>query len=529
LIFFGIFVTYVVLRCLSWKNTILLDETDSLFYLRNIKTFLTFDLQKIIDLDPDSTPFYPFFGALSSLFVRSVETGARLTSLIFSCVLFVAVWGIGRQIAKPLEVTIGLLIMAFSPVLISLSCAVLTEPSYVAVIYLGFWLFWTQYKNPKVWKTALLGFVFGLAFLNRAEGILFVAIIPFLQAVYFYWQWRNGSAFKQTVSWALIFTGCFALIAAPQIWRVSHKIGSFAINGRQLWSLYLSLPDGKSNNEKIFGLDFKPDQINILYIKSNPKVLYQHQHKTSPIKYVKTVIIEFNKFYQVQLGIIIGPLILIFFGFGILSLYQSGHTFEVFLILTFIIFNMLAPLLHNVIIRHIIVITPIFFLISGIGIVNTTHIVLRGYDNYSLLKKILPLLFFMTILAAWAFPLYKTFNPPHCSGEYSPIELAEPIKIIKTLERNELRRKPIITAQRRFLTYFAGGDHLYLPFTDYKGLVRYCSLNNVDFLYLNHRRVKEYPFFNTFHQHQPNANFSSIYNGIDCKGGKVELYRFHGY
>ena len=66
---------YLIVRCLAWKNTILLEDTDSLFYLNNIKEFLTFDLQNIINLDADSTPFYPFFGALFSLPGWSVETG----------------------------------------------------------------------------------------------------------------------------------------------------------------------------------------------------------------------------------------------------------------------------------------------------------------------------------------------------------------------------------------------------------------------------------------------------------------------
>lgn len=525
-LFAAIFLVYLFLRIYAWKNTVLLEDTDSLFYLRNIETFLTFDPQKIIDLDPDSTPLYPFFAALASLPGWSVETGARITSLLFSSALFVAVWGIGRQIAKPFEVTLGLLILTFSPVLISLSFAVITEPSYVAVTYLGLWLFWTQYKNSKVWKTALLGLIFGSAFLARTEGILFVALIPFLQTVYFYWQGNIGSAIKKAFSWTLIFTTCFALIATPQIWRVSHKIGSFAINGRQLWSLYLRIPDGKSMNEKIFGLDFSPKQINIQYIKSNPKTVYELHSKVNLTNHFKKLLKVFNRFYQVQLGVMIGPLILISFAFGIMALHQSRRTFEVFLILAFIIFNMLAPLLHSVIIRNIMIIAPIIFLTAGIGVVNITNSVLHGYEKHSLLEKILPLLFLMTILAAWFFPLYKAINPPKSNAEYSPAELAEPIKILKTVAQNDLHRPPIITAQRHYISYFANGEHFYLPFTDYNGLVRFCNLNHVDFLYLKHSRVKAYPFFHTFHQHEPNNNFVLIYSGLDAGGRKVELYRF---
>jgi hypothetical protein len=77
LIFLGIFIAFLALRLIVWKNTVLLEDTDSLFYLNNIKTFLTFNIKEILDLSPDSTPFYPFFGALFSLPGWSVETGAR--------------------------------------------------------------------------------------------------------------------------------------------------------------------------------------------------------------------------------------------------------------------------------------------------------------------------------------------------------------------------------------------------------------------------------------------------------------------
>jgi len=115
-----IFLVYLGSRILAWGNAPLLEDHDSLVYLNNIKAFLTFDFQEIIALSPDSTPFYPFFGALCSLLVGSIETGARLCSLVFSSLLFVSIIGIGKRIAGPIELGIGLVILALSPVLIHL-------------------------------------------------------------------------------------------------------------------------------------------------------------------------------------------------------------------------------------------------------------------------------------------------------------------------------------------------------------------------------------------------------------------------
>jgi len=529
-LFLSIFCMYLIVRCLAWKNTILLEDTDSLFYLNNIKEFLSFDLQNIINLDADSTPFYPFFGALFSLPGWSVETGARLTSLFFSSVLYLSVVGIGKRIGRPLEVSLGLLILTFSPVLIPLSFSVLTEPSYIAMIYLGFWFFWTQYENPRFWKAGLLGVIFGLSFLNRVEGLLYLVIIPLLQGAYFLFGKRKYYSFKRITGWIIIFIMCFSFIAIPQIWRVSHKMGYLAINGRQVWMQIINNPDGKSNREKKLGLDFSPSQINIVYAKNHPEVLEQSAATISPVHVLKTYLGHFNDLYQRKLGTLIGPLGLIFFAFGLLELYKRGRRFEAFLILAFIGSNLAAPLTTVVRIRYIAIIAPLIMLMEGFGIVYLSQRLLKFHNDGSWRKLILPFMLFFILIGASAIPLLKTFRPPHFNKEYSPIELKEPVAIVKKIAENDLLRTPIIVSGKSYLSYFTDGRGLRAPYDDYEALVKYSNLNNVDFLYLKHNRFikHKYPFFKAFLQDIPPPDFVLLYSGVDEYGGKIELYRFRG-
>jgi len=524
LVLLCVFLIYLGLRVLAWKNTVLL-KTDSITYLNNIKEFLTFNLQKIIDLDPDSTPFYPFWGALFSLLCGSVETGARLTSLVFSSALFLAVLGVGKKIATQLEVSFGLILLSFSPVLIPLSFSVFTEPSYIATIYLGFWGFWVQYKNPKLWKAALLGVVFGLGFLNRVEGILYIAIIPFFQGVYVFWESQKNQNLKHYVGWCLVFVTCFSLMAIPQIWRVSHKMGTLAINGRQVWSLVLNASDGKSMDEKLFGLNFSPSENNIKYIKSHPKVLNKTESKAGPVDYIKTVVRNFGDLYKNRLGVLIGPLGLIFFGFGIVGLFQSGRRFETFLIFAFITFNLVAPLLHDVVIRHVAIVAPIILLTAGIGIGYVAAVVEKCYVNYQFPKKLLSFIILFCLIGVWIPQLIGAFRPPDRSSDYSLAELIEPISVVKKI-KSELGSVPNITAQRRHFAYFADGNHFYLPYTDYDRLVRYCDLNDIDLVYLKHSRVEKYPFFQKFLKEDNTPHFTLIYEGLDAYDRKITLYRF---
>lgn len=519
----------MILRLYAWKNTVLLEDHGSLSKLEAIKVFLTFNLQNIINLDPDRTLFYEFFGALFSLPGWSLETGARLCSLFFSSLLFLAVIGIGKQIAKPLEVAMGLLILSLSPVLISLSFSVLLEPSYIAMIYLGMWLFWNQYKDPNLWKAGFLGIIFGLSFLSRVEGIMYVIIIPLLQGLYLLFSRYKHYGFNRFIVWAITFVFFFSLMAIPQIWRVSYKIGDFALNGRQVWSVLLNYPDGKSREEKVYGLDYSPSQINISYLMNHPEEvnkLVSNRSKMYLLQYLKNAVLGFTDFYDKKLGILIGSLGLIFFAFGLLALYQKGYRFETLLILAFIGFNLVPPLSHNfVAIRHIAIIAPIIMLMEGVGIFYLSDKLLEN-TNFYLGKYILPFIFLFCLVGASAVSLLNTFRPPSFNGEYSLSELKEPMSIINKISEKELLISPVIASRKGYLAYFTGGKQVCVPYIDYEGLVKYCELNKVYFLYLKHELLVTYPFMADFLRDQPPRDFVLIYSGVDPYGKKIELYRF---
>ena len=176
-LYLGVFAVFISLRLISWSNGPLLEASDAIGLMGTIKYFLALDFQTLIESSPDYTPFYPAFGALFSAIAGSVENGARLCSLFFSCIVFVSIIGIGRKIATPFEVTLGLILLAISPYLVRFSYSVLTEPSYIGTIYAGFWLFWCKLDNPRIRYGVALGVIFSLGFLNRIEGILYLSLI----------------------------------------------------------------------------------------------------------------------------------------------------------------------------------------------------------------------------------------------------------------------------------------------------------------------------------------------------------------
>jgi len=525
----GLFGLYIVLRLLAWKSTILLEDHDSISYLDYTSVFRRFSLREILELSPDSTPAYPLFSALFSLPLGSVEAGARLCSLFFSGLLFWALFGIGQRIGRWRETLTGLTLLAFSAPLISLSIGVLTEPTYIALVYCGFWLFLAQYEAPNYWMAVFLGCVFGLTFLTRTEGILYLAFVPLLQTGHLVLSRAHRYGLRRLVGWSLAFALAFALVSAPQVWRVSRKLGSFAINGRQVWSLIMNRPDGKSYDEKVYGLDYGQAQINLEYIRDHSDIQAELTSVFNPAEYIKRVVVNAEDLYEIQLGVLIGPLVLIVFALGLLVLYRRNSV-ETSLLLAFILLAVIAPLLHNVVIRHIAVILPMVLVVAGTGAWAAIEWI-REVHSFEVLSETLLASLVVAVLVAGDGPsLRRVFNGAALdrwsNREYRPADLERPAEMVRQIADSALQRRPVVSARKSYLAHMAGAKQVWLPYTDYAGLVTYAALNEVDFVFLEYYFLQQYPFLEQFSRDSLDGHFVLLYVGQHSTGHRLELYRF---
>lgn len=526
-----IFFMFLTIRFVGWKSNLVLEDHDSVFYLKEIMRFLNFDLKQIFDSSPDSMPFYPLVSAIFSLPGFSVETSARLCSLAFSVMVFFVLAAIGNQIGERVATAIGLLILSFNAVLVFLSFSVLTEPCYIGLVYVGFWLFLTQYESPSCKKAAALGFVFGLAFLARTEGILYIVIIPFLQACHFLFSKMKNYGFAKLVTWTLLFLAGFSSLAAPQIYLVSSKVGRFAINGRQVWRALANSSVGNSYEEKIRGLSFSPSQINLVYVRSNPEAINNpgtdKEFRFDIKKIGRHMLKNFNILYRKQLGILIGPIGFILFSFGLLALFKSGNFYTIFYIIAFILFNFIGPLFWNVTMRHITVVAPLIILIEGIGIVFIYREICANNFSFTSAKTIVSVLLIFHFMGGSFYPLlHGLLRPLSINKEYNPSDLQPPLSVVRNLVTEEKGGSPRISSRKAYFPYYADGKHVFLPYASYPALVKYCNLNDVDFLFLEHRFIRDDPFLSRFTGDSPPADFSLLYSAEDSFGMKLELYRF---
>lgn len=525
-----ILLVFIIIRAVAWSNVSVLEDHDSAHYLRIIKTFQSLDFDKIWNLSPDDTFFYPIFETIFSVPGWSLEFSARLTSFVFSIGIFFLIILIGQKISNIESVLISLLFFTFNSFFIPFSFGVLTEPSYIATIYLGLYLFLKKYKNPSVMNAIILGAVFALGFLNRTEGILFIAVIPFIQLIHYIF-FRNGEyGFTKYLSWSFIYVFVFSLLAAPQIYRVSDRMNTFALNGRQVWQAFMKYPDGRSYEEKKHGLDYSPKQINLTYLQANPEA-YKKLKSDESIKDITVLFMaEVSKLQQFQLSKLLSAMVLMFFFLGIFSLLNLKLFFESTFILFIIIIGLFPAAMHDVDLRHIAIVAPIMVIVAGSGVMYLSNHILKNLTNFKyerwLRGKISIAIVILSVVSSYTW-LSSTIKNPTSNEEYNPKDYAKPVEIVRADVQKKSIISPIVVSRKSYFAYMSELSPLEIAYTDYSGLLTYCNLNNVSYLFLDYRNIKDYPFLKSF-QSEGTKNFKLMYQGIDSFGSKIELYEFLG-
>ncbi len=526
----GVFFFYAATRLLAWSNTLLLEDTDSIGYLRTIKQVATLDPETIASIDAYYTPFYPVFAAFFTLIAGDVETGARLCSYFFSLLLFGAIAGIGLRLARPAGVIAGLLLVACSPILVSLSFAVLTEPSFIATVYLGLFLFWIQNEKPGLLKAALIGAVFALAFLNRIEGLIFLVLIPLFQSLHFIMVRPDNYDMRKLAAWVAIFVVAFSVVSAPQVYRISEQAGKFTINGRQVWSNLLSIRDGRSFIEKTKSLDLSPGEVNIKYLMRHPEEVDKLRPNNGTVDqsaaflqdHYKSFVRNVRQLIRYGIPQVAGYVVVFFFLAGVASLVLTRRYFESLITVLFVGAAILPAMFIPTLPRHLALSVPLVLLVAGVGIAALAR--LLAVDRLPAAPVALSLL--LIVLVSFASELWTAvLHPPSVNREYSAGEYKEEVALIKRIAREELDHRPALMDQRSYLSYFSDSKHVSLPYAKMEAMLRYSDLNQVDFVYLNDRRIEKYPFYSIYKEKGLPDNYILLHSGTDATGAETRLYR----
>lgn len=535
---------YLGLRLAALAQVEVLEDRDSASLIRDAQGFAGWDLADIVALRPDATPVQPLGTALLGELGLPLPTAARalafLSALLLLGALVALAWLIARQ-ASPfdrLALAAGtVLAAALSPTLVELSRAVLTEGPYVALVTLGLAMLLWPGDRWSARRAAALGLVFGLAFLARTEGLVYIAVLPGLMLVQVIRErWLGAAAdsgrpgWRRLPRWVVAYGASFALLALPQVWRVSHVMGQPAVNGRQVWQVILNQPDEQPYERRIYGLDHSPSVINLFYIQSHPELARQMATRMVASDVLGKALEHVRRFFLEVLPRLLGPLGLLLMVLGLPLLWRLARG-DALLALGFGAASLAAPLAHDLDPRHLAVSLPLLALCQGAGWAWLLGRVRGdgadpgpgGPDRRRLVGAVLALLLALGLSAGLRADLAAALRPDPAEQDYSWADQEQLLAALAAAGWPAPAPELRLVARQGFLSLDAGGQEVHLPFTDYPGLLRYCRLHRAQVLFLEHAMLAKYPFLARF-QAGDTPEFRRFLRYQSPSHGLMELY-----
>jgi len=176
-------------------------------------------------------PFYPFLIAIFNQFIRDVELAGRVVSIIMGSLIVVPIYLLGKRFFDTRVALLACLLAITWSCLRDLSCEVMSQATYITMLYTAVFLFDRAVTKRSVRASIATGLVMGLAYLTRAEAfIVFAVASPFAMAFIL----ADGGSRREAATilisawiafWVLAFPYVLLLHNVTGIWQLTAKTG----------------------------------------------------------------------------------------------------------------------------------------------------------------------------------------------------------------------------------------------------------------------------------------------------------------
>lgn len=204
-------------------------ETDGVQYVWIAQRFQ----QSGSPFDPLFHPFYPICIAALQPFVGNYELAGRLISALFGTASLVPAYLLVRTLFNYPVAFLSLTLLAFHPGLVQSSTAVLSEAAYTFWLVLGVWTGWRGIFTPRPGSLSVAGLCFGIAYLARPEGALYLIGLLGLTA----WQGIRSKRMRELCSWGGAALAGFLLFATPYLLYLRRIQGRWTLSGKVMHNL----------------------------------------------------------------------------------------------------------------------------------------------------------------------------------------------------------------------------------------------------------------------------------------------------
>lgn len=187
--------------------------------------------------DPLFPPLYPLWIAVLQPLVGDYELAGRLVSALFGAGLILPAYALARALLGHPAALLSALLLAIHPGLAHSAAAVLSEATYTFFVVLGVWMVWGALGAGKRALLAPAGLVFGLAYLARPEGFLYLIGLIGLALI----AGARGERRRETAAWAGAALAAFLVVGGPYLLYLRGVFGYWTLSGKIIHNLVLDL------------------------------------------------------------------------------------------------------------------------------------------------------------------------------------------------------------------------------------------------------------------------------------------------
>jgi 4-amino-4-deoxy-L-arabinose transferase-like glycosyltransferase len=484
-------------------------------------------------LDVVETWFYPFLIAATTLLTHNSENATRLVSVVAGTCLIFPLYFLAARMYGRRTAEIAAALVCFHPLLISLSVAGYTEGLHLPLMMGG--IYWAmrmlEPASDRSWLFA--GILFGCAYLNRPESLVFpfIAVIVILAA-----NFLNKRVWRKTITTVSAFLLVFFLVASPYVIFLWKQTGSIRFEGKNLvnYTIGRRILSGMSYAQASRGIDENLNAVGPL-LDQNRFATYSPYptDARSVVRYFFRMagIRKFWLYYNVLTSFALGSLLLWFFaGWGLLGRVWDRRRFFQELLLLGVFGYLLIVLLaaHTNFLRYSFPLLPFLLLWSSSGIITLYRWALNSAA--AILENGTRTSIGLAYLAA-AIPLVAMLGFSAVGiREIGELESARPRHLpVKEaglwLRAHQPGPKSIFSST--VMAYYADAYQLLFPYADSELALRYIHKIDPDFIAIEPYSEASAPYLAEWvRQGIPDPQAKLIYETSTPQSGKIQIYNW---
>ena len=186
--------------------------------------------------DPLFHPLYPICIALAQPLIGDWEMAGRLVSAFFGALVILPAFALARSIVGRQAALLSAVFIAVHPRLVQNSASVLCEATYTFVLVSGVLAARRGLVGGPRALIPFAGLCFGLAYLVRPEGALYLVGL----VVFVVFMIAGRERIRTVLPWLGAAVLVFVVVVAPYVWYLAEVWGHFTLSGKIEHNLPLS-------------------------------------------------------------------------------------------------------------------------------------------------------------------------------------------------------------------------------------------------------------------------------------------------